>query len=460
MKRLSPIFFTILFTFTPYSAFAASGWFSANGAAIAWPGTSLSYHPEGGVCGPYSNAEILAELETYIGLWDASAFIGFTLNLVPGTLPEINADNYSDYSEGDAGGDDTHPVIFDDDGEIIESTSGEGSSESVLGFAGPSAYNPETGVISDGEMVMNCRCLAGNSLGTCGGGYAFDELTLFSTFTHEFGHLLGLDHSQVNIAAYNTETAEDNSTIPLMFPTDFEMSEVTMTTDDVASLAAVYPSASYAQSKCLVTGEILDASGNPLRCADVQAVPGNVADTISFVSGAAAVAADGNGDGDSVDEGECASGCGEFALYLTPGTDYVIRTEPIDPTFVGGSSVGPCQNEQLTDVRSEEIATVSGAACVGGGTVALGTLETSSTGGQAATGGAGDDDSSDDSGDSSGDATGGEDATTSSSISGCSLRAENSPSQSQTMAWIGILIFSAANLACRFLRGRPAKLKK
>jgi hypothetical protein len=131
----------------------------------------------------------------------------------------------------------------------------------------------------------------------------------------------------------------------------------------------------------LVTGALLDADGNQLRCADVQAIPSDLSKSVAFVSGAYAPAEDSNGNGDTVDPGECVSNCGDFQLYLDPGVDYTIKVHPINSTFTGGSGISPCANGQLTTINTETIATVTAAQCTEGATITLGDLTTTSTGG-------------------------------------------------------------------------------
>jgi hypothetical protein len=129
----------------------------------------------------------------------------------------------------------------------------------------------------------------------------------------------------------------------------------------------------------------LDVDGNELRCADVQAITSDTADTVAQISGTLAVTVDGVGanaaDGDTVDDGECTSNCGYFALYLTPGKDYTVNVEPIYESFVGGSGMGPCYAAQLDTITEEEVATVSSAQCTAGTTLSLGSITTTSTGG-------------------------------------------------------------------------------
>jgi hypothetical protein len=73
-------------------------------------------------------------------------------------------------------------LIFDNAGEIIKGIYGPGNEKSVLGFASPLLQGSN---LTRFVALMN-GFLAGN------------EVTVRSTMVHEFGHALGLDHSQIN----------------------------------------------------------------------------------------------------------------------------------------------------------------------------------------------------------------------------------------------------------------------
>jgi hypothetical protein len=154
----------------------AGGWISIapdTGVPSAWD-PPVKLHPETvGVCGSFSNAEMVAKLEENISHWEDIDGIALTFQVIEdAVIGDINVDNYNDYfvdSAGDPGLDDEiNPVIFDDDGEIVaEIFLGVQNKYSVLGFAGPDGFTSDYETIVDGQAFFNCRCQAGNAAGAC-----------------------------------------------------------------------------------------------------------------------------------------------------------------------------------------------------------------------------------------------------------------------------------------------------
>lgn len=346
--------------------------------------------------------------------------------------------------------DSLNPVIFDDDGEIIKDLFGSANRFVVLGFAGPDGFINSFETIVDGQAFFNCFCLSGNTFGAtlcADAGVTFSEADLDFTMMHEFGHFLGFDHTQVNQATAESSCNTGDSlltksgvkfvgggdcdAVPAMYPQSVDPSDqITPSRDDQVIALRLYGSSGWDNALCAVSFTILDASANFLRCADVQAIatPADISKTVAVVSGAFAPATDSNGDGFTDGTAECTgttsstitidgttgfpNGCGSGVIAgLDPSTTYNITVKPISSQWVGGSSLSPCGNGQLTGITEQIIGTVSGCSS---GTTGLGTITTTSTGG--ISGG-------------SGGGTGGSGGTTSSSSSsGCSsLVPDSSP---------------------------------
>ncbi|MDA0772626.1 MAG: hypothetical protein O3C63_06750, partial [Cyanobacteria bacterium] len=227
------------------------------------------------------------------------------------------------------------PIVFDDDGEITDALFGNGAKSSVLGFAGATFFNTSgesiTG-IRESQAVFNGFLFSGAG----GGGSLASILVEFkTTILHEFGHMFGLDHAQGgNLEDFNDGTG-DQEDIPVMFP--FAANPlVELQHDDIASVRAVYPVGNEASSFGTITGTLVK-NGTKVRGANVVAF---LTDDSNPRKRAVSGPSDVNGAGD-----------GAFLLpNLIPGT-YVVKAEPIDSEFTGGSSLGlydPISSNNMT----------------------------------------------------------------------------------------------------------------
>ncbi|MDO8520253.1 MAG: matrixin family metalloprotease [Deltaproteobacteria bacterium] len=375
-------FFLLLF-FLLSTAVHAGGPILVNSSGVAseWDNASdISYHPESGTCATFSNEEMLGKIEENIALWSDISGMVLSFAASTGEIPSVDGDNYDTYfsnSADDAAEDGLNPVIFDDDGAIISDLFGASNRFAVLGFAGPVTLSSDEETILEGQAFFNCFCLADNpsdSDGDCDEeGVLFTEADLDFVMTHEFGHMIGLDHTQVNqpmAADCDTEVADDCDELPAMFPVSVDAEDqITPQRDDEIALLALYGDSLWAASFCTVTGTLLDSNGDELRCADVQAETSDQRDAIALVSGIYA----------ETESGECVSGCGDFMLIgIDPDKNYTITVKPVDPAWVGGSGINPCWIDQPTGVEEEAIGNVVD--CTAGETIDLGSLTTESSG--------------------------------------------------------------------------------
>ena len=371
---------------------------------------AISYHPESGSCGPFSNAEMISKFATDLSVWSSIDTVDISFSGVTDIVGSLDDTNYEDYlyvgsTTASNAEDEINPVVFDDDGSIVAAIFGDGNKYSVLGFASVNSYSAD-GVIIDGQAVINCKCLADHPDGACEVLDLVIEDTeddLDFTIVHEMGHFLNLGHSNVNSDLFVLEENVEGD-MPIMFPIASGMTTITPHPDDELALTMLYPKADITDDYCLVEGYLVDSSGsNYAPCVDVWAVADSgTTETLSYTTASMNNFNTGTDDFDS--SATCDKYCGYFALYVKAETAYTLKAYDVYPTFIGGSGVGPCSDEQpeygLTGETLLEIAdtecTVPSTEAIDAGTIKLGiTIEGGSSS------------SDDDSGKSGGDSKGG-----------------------------------------------------
>jgi len=126
-------------------------------------------------------------------------------------------------------------IIYDTDGSAIRAMGDDPTM--VLGVSSPACFASDgiNNYFQRGFMILNGKPVSS-------GQHSLAELQ--STMIHEFGHLIGLDHSQVNLNCLTGACMADDLTgVPIMFPVAVVGERTTLSTDDVAGVSALYPEA-------------------------------------------------------------------------------------------------------------------------------------------------------------------------------------------------------------------------
>lgn len=260
-----------------------------------------------------------------------------------------------------------NPIIFDADGQLM---SGLGLPAEVIGFDQPCAVDATNGFLTGSAVILNGRMRDGISSQGPPANYELTANEFDEAITHEMGHFLGLDHSQINLDVLfgNFPCDLDGlAGMPLMFPglicqARKDAGLPVLAPDDVSWISTLYPSASFASSYATISGTIYFYDGvSQFQGANViaRAVydPNAARDdsrriAVSVVSGylftgnpGQSVTASLPGSGENNTNGDRTGSrnpqfIGHYQLAVPPGT-YTVEVESIYSAFAGGSGVGP-----------------------------------------------------------------------------------------------------------------------
>ena len=314
MKSISLTIPFLLIIFLCSYLYAGGPLNSFNGRSVVYQSSDfpVPYSPDQGDLGDFSNGQATTMVNTCFQTWQGISTATITFQN-DGQLPvDVTSTNYSSYL--DDFNDGINPIIFDTDGSIIDAEYGAGASDSIIGFAG-SAYNTSTGYYVEGLAVLN---------GKFSTVFTYEQFK--ATFFHEFGHLLGLDHTQINMQYVHDGNTSNDIYIPTMYPTatDDDTSLGNPNPDDIAAITLLYPASAVNVVYGKIEGTVTWGNGQPVLGANVVAVKIGDEDMSQF---------------SSISD-YFLQGNGEFQMYVTPG-NYKLFIEPINRAFSGGSSVGP-----------------------------------------------------------------------------------------------------------------------
>lgn len=296
------------------------------GMAITYGTRPFLYRLDKGKIGKFSNSEAVAIVEDLFDDWetlpqsdvnfqrDNPAFLDFDVNAT--NFEQIlNSPSLLGYT----------PIVFDDDGSLLDAFLGDGAGSNVLGIAGPITVSsgPLVNEIAESQAIFNGRFV--NGIDTFSDPES-DDSTFKGTIIHEIGHGLGFDHAQINVEAIKPGASKEiKESVPLLFPVAVNnLFDIRL--DDASSAALLYPNLSELGRVGRIEGKVFRSDGKtPVQGANVIArnVNNPLLEAVSCVSD------------------YLVRNTGEYSLFALPPGDYRLELEPIDLSFTGGSGVGP-----------------------------------------------------------------------------------------------------------------------
>lgn len=367
-------------------------WDNTKPIAYRVDGGPLSQQPNGGPV-LIDNATGVARVNTLFAYWSAVPTANLTITnagalLAVGTFPAGgDVKTVSDFLTvvGDVSGQTPDPnscngggqspIIFDADGTVFD---GLGLPPEVIGFAFQCAFNATTGKIISAGAILNGRFQDAIN-NPSANNFELTKDGFGQAFAHEFGHFLGLGHSQINVDLFldainnvsYTCTSDDTAGMPLMFPVlgicpaKLTAGVPMIGVDDAAWMSKLYPVASpppsgktsFSTAYGTVSGTVFFSDGvTPAQGVNVIArstsaprrnaasavsgylFTGNPGQTVTCVNPASPTPQTCSNLGDPFGSRDPAL-IGHFDIPLPPGT-YTLQVESVFSGFAGGSSVG------------------------------------------------------------------------------------------------------------------------
>lgn len=327
MKKLFTILLLISFVFSQWEVNANGPLIVVNGKAVTYGSRPLIYRCDQGTLGSLSNSSATSLVDSLFSEWSdiQGAKIVFQKDNPDLLGTDINSANYAPILEPSSQLGYT-PLIFDTDGSIIKDIIGSGAENQIIGFAGATfLFTGDPHEIAESQALFNGRFINGINNGSD------IELSLNAfkkAIVHEIGHAIGLDHSQINTDALDSDAPQSiKDSTPLMFP--YAVNELfSVTRDDASGASLLYPNNTELVNYGTIQGKVFRADGTtPVLGANVIArnINSPRLEAISCVSG-------------------YLDSTGSFTLFAVPPGNYRIEIEPISALFTGGSGVGPYSN--------------------------------------------------------------------------------------------------------------------
>lgn len=259
-----------------------------NAEPIAWKTPEkIKATFENGKLGMLNNAQARALVEAMMSVWN-EVDTSVARFVVPARISEdVNSENINEYVNGTVCTAEfppsnrssqigESPIVFDDDGAIMDLIGGEGASKKIVG---KSAYRCFSGTIDNPLEATQAFAIFNGKF--INGGDDVDDLDVnvyAGIILHELGHFLGLHHSMVNEVLFEglirgERPESDDRFIPVMYPLVLRgsLASTVLKPDDIAAISALYPTKDAKVEHGEISGVIFDKAGVPVRGANVVA---------------------------------------------------------------------------------------------------------------------------------------------------------------------------------------------
>lgn len=294
--------------------------FGVSGQPFAWDNTRpIPYRTDGGPLGSASNSTAVNMAAQMFQAWGAVSSAQLTFSrqgqitgVADGDVSTV-AEFNSVSSSCDSGS--QSPIIFDS-GTLLLSLTGD---DSVLGISGPCRLSQDGKIQSAFSIVRDP-----------GRGVQ----TMQAIMLHEFGHFIGLDHTDIHVPATGTTQSVFDAT-PTMYWMLLTPMQSTLSLDDTMWVSKLYPSSTLSASHGTIAGEVLFSDGiSPAQ--DVLVVARGTNDVVhTVVASISGYRFTGNpGQPYTADYLPCtpATACSHGTLaYNTSGSEFGSR----DPALIG-----------------------------------------------------------------------------------------------------------------------------
>lgn len=247
-------------------------------------------------------------------------------------------------------------IIFDEDGSITQKHFGTiacGEAKNcIAGFAFPIKRDASTKQILRGFVVLNGSLVDGINTAD---NKEMNPDQFKGVILHEMGHLLNLDHTQVNVEMAESCISFDcagGDAIPTMYSASLSREQFLFHRDDIIAISSLYPSQVFQQNFCTIQGNVLNDKGEPMGGVNVIArnIKDPILDARSMVTGNLYPASSKDGQ--------------YFLPGIVPGQDYEVIFEELLQKYNDGGGFSPMGLDKPTGFGMGHIALGNGAASV------------------------------------------------------------------------------------------------